>query len=101
MAAEKENQTSNLRTILEGLTKTYLIHDSNNRIIAAYEAKTEAESGDPCMLTRFSYRQGASISSQVRFTKEENSFWDPENNGWDNELSNSPLPSPLEDLDLP
>lgn len=101
MALEKENQTSNLKTVLEGLTKTYLIHDSNNRIIAAYEAKTDAKPGEPCMLTRFAYRQGSGVSSQIRFNKEENAFWDPENNGWDDELSTSPLPSPLEDLDLP
>lgn len=98
MSSETENKTSNLKTVLEGLTKTYLIHDANNRIIAAYEAKTDAKVGEPCMVTRFSYRQGVGVSSQTRYSKEENAFWDPENRGWDNELASSPLPTPLEDL---
>lgn len=102
MAAEKENQTSNLKTVLEGLTKTYVIHDAQNRIIAAYEAKTDATQGEPCMLTRFAYRQsGSGVSSQVRMQKEENAFWDPDDEGWDNSLSTSPLPSPVVDPDIP
>lgn len=99
--AEQENQTSNLKTVMEGLTKTYLVHDGSNRIIAAYEAKTEAKQGEPCMLTRFSYRQGSGVSSQVRFTKEENAVWDPNDEGWDNELDNSPLPNPVLDPAVP
>ena len=96
----QENQTSNLKTTLESLTKTYVVYDGNNRVIAAFEAKTEARPGDPCMLTRFSYRQGSGVSGQTRFSKEENAIWDPSDQGWDNELRHSPLPNPLRDGDV-
>ncbi len=99
--SEPENQTAHILTTQHSLTKTYVIHDNNSRIIAAYEAKTEAKVGDPCMVTRFAYRvNGSGVSTQIRFNKEANAVWDPDNQSWDDSLSTSPLPSPLVDIDL-
>jgi len=94
MAQEKENDTSNLLTNLKSLIKTYLIHDGQGRIIASYEAKTEAESGDPCVLTVYAYRGGSSTS--IRYRKETNATWDPDNEGWDADNVVS-LPNPVVD----
>ncbi len=44
----EENTTSNLLTNLKSLVKTYLVHDTESRIIAAYEAKAETKSGETC-----------------------------------------------------
>jgi hypothetical protein len=95
--SEVENKTSNLLTNLKSLVKTYVIHDANGRIIAAYEAKDDAISGDPCVLTRYGYREGASLSTQVKYRREYNATWDPDNQGWDNSLASFPLPSPIID----
>ena len=93
-----ENTTSHLLTNLKELVKTYVIHDGQGRIIAAYEAKASAQSGEPCLLTRYGYREGASTSSQVRYRIESNATWDPDDQGWDaNSLTNFPLPNPVVD----
>lgn len=92
-----ENQEANLLTNLKSLIKTYLIHDGQGRIIAAYEAKSTAVVGEPCVLTRYSYRGVA--TTNIRFRQEFNSTWDPDNQGWDDELLSSPMPSPTVDLD--
>jgi len=100
--SEQENNTSNLLTNLKSLVKTYLIHDANSRIIAAYEAKHDAVVGDQCVLTRYGYRvNGSGISTQVRYRQETNAAWDPDDQGWDNSLAAHPLPSPVVDIDLP
>lgn len=96
MAQEVENETSNLLTNLKSLVKTYLIHDGSGRIAAAYEAKASAKSGDPCVLTVYGYRSAGTTS--VRFRKEYNAFWDPDDEGWDNgDAIVASLPSPLVD----
>lgn len=97
-----ENNQANLLTNLKSLVKTYLIHDSNSRIIAAYEAKHDAKVGEPCVLTRYAYRvSGSGVSSQVRYRQEDNATWDPDDQSWDDSLSTSPLPNPLVDINLP
>lgn len=96
------DRSSNLRTALEGNTKTYVIHDANNRITAAFEAKATAKSGEPCLVTYFAYRAGAGVSSQVRVNQEANGKWDPDNEGWDAEIDAviAALPNPLRDPNI-
>lgn len=90
---EKENNTSNLLTNLKSLVKTYIVHDNLLRIIAAYEAKSDAKVGDPCVLTLYGYR--SPTSTQVHFRQEFNATWDPDNQNWDDEAPT--LPSPVVD----
>jgi hypothetical protein len=92
-----ENNQANLLTNLKSLVKTYLIHDGQGRIIAAYEAKHDAKVGDPCVLTLYSYRGAATTS--IRSRREENSTWDADGQNWDAEIEDikSSLPNPLVD----
>lgn len=95
--SEIENTTSNLLTNLKSLIKTYLIHDTQGRIVAAYEAKSSAESGDPCVLTLYAYRDAA--TTNIRSRREENATWDPDSENWDSviDVTKAALPSPVVD----
>lgn len=91
------SKTANLLTNLHQLRKTYIIYDTQGRISATYEAKDNAGSGEPCLLTVYSYRGVA--TSNIRTQKEYNSNWDPDNQGWDADIQTAfnDLPSPLVD----
>lgn len=94
--SETENNTSRLKTSAHELLKVYLIHDGDDRIIAAYEAPVKAVSGDPCVLTRYGYR-GAN-TTQIRFRREYNATWDPNDESWDDNIET--LPNPAVDPDI-
>lgn len=95
--SELENTTSNLLTNLKSLVKTYLIHDTQGRIIASYEARANAASGEPCVLTLYSYRDAA--TTNIRSRREENSVWDQDNQNWDADIDaiKASLPNPIVD----
>ena len=86
------DEESNLLTNLKSIVKTYLVHDALGRIIASYEAKSAAVSGEPCVKTVYDYRGPA--STQIQFRQEFNSTWDPDDQGWDRAIV---LPDPLVD----
>ncbi len=62
-----------LKTLVNELRKTYVVLDGSNRITFAYEAKTDAKHGDPCMVTEYRY---SGLTSFVIGVKETQGTWD-------------------------
>lgn len=95
MAQETENNTSQLLSHLKGLVKQYLVYDSQGRVSASYVAPIGVEPGRPCVRTRYAFKNATSSDIIARI--EENSVWDPDNQGWDTGQPTGfgSLPSPL------
>jgi hypothetical protein len=67
------NDTSQLKTNLHELTKSYAVYDISSRISELYEARTNAGHGDPCIKTTLTY---VGLTLRVLKRKEEISTWD-------------------------
>ena len=91
--SEIENATSQLLSNLKGLVKQYVIYDAQLRLIASYTAPINSASGDPCVRTRYGFRSPTSNDVLVR--REDNAFWDPDAENWDNDSLLATLPIPL------
>jgi hypothetical protein len=94
MMSEQPNKTSALLSTLKETTKMYAIFDAGGRIIATYHAPEDtAQGGQPCVVTRYGYRNAS--SSDILKSVESNGIWDPDNQGWDDEALLETLPDPL------
>ena len=67
-----------VRTLEEEITKEYTVFDGSGRVSEFYQAQSDAENGDPCLKTTYSYH--ATYTTQVFKRKEEMSSW---NSSWD------------------
>ncbi len=72
MAKKLDNKTALVLTLENEYTKEYCVYDGSNRLSELYQAATDAEDADPCLLTEYSY-DGA--SSRVEKRKESVSAW--------------------------
>lgn len=68
-----KSQTALLTTGLHEYVKQKMIYDDGGRLIAVYEARTEATGGEPALLTTYTYY---GTSNRVDVMKEEESVWD-------------------------
>jgi hypothetical protein len=67
------SQTALLTTGFHEYVKQKFVYDESGRMIAVYEARSEAKHGEPALLTTYQY-QGA--SNRVDVMKESESVWD-------------------------
>lgn len=67
-----ESTTELLKTLGKEYLKRFIVRDGQNRIIEVYEAKADAEDGEPCLLTRYSYFTGETVVEKMQ---EERSTW--------------------------
>lgn len=74
MATDK---TSLIKTSLNEYTKCHQEFDSQSRLEYLYTAGVQAQTGDPCMVTRYSYVGG---TSYVSYMKEYEGTW---NESWE------------------
>ena len=49
------NKSRLLKTAKHEYTKSYIEYDGTNRMEYLYEARANAEDGDPCLVTRYGY----------------------------------------------
>lgn len=79
MAVDNSTQaTSVLKTMLDGMTKTYMILDGSNRMTFAYTAAFDAVHGQICLRTEYRY---AGPASTIIIGRKETPFvWD---SAWD------------------
>lgn len=71
------NDNSQLKTGMHEPVKQFQIFDVTGRVTHLYEARANAEDGDPCMLTQYSYD---GVSSRIEKTLESVDSWDSD---WD------------------
>jgi hypothetical protein len=68
-----KSQTALLTTGLHEYVKQKMIYDESGRLIAVYECRSEAQGGDPALLTTYTYY---GTSNRVDVMKEVESVWD-------------------------
>ena len=67
------SNTALLTTGLHEYVKQKLFYDVGGRMVSVYEARTNANDGDACLLTTYTY-QGT--SNRVDFMQEQEAIWD-------------------------
>lgn len=72
MADLINNNTSLIKTQLNGFTKQKQVLDGSNRLEYLYTAGIEAVNGAPCLVTRYSY---IGSTAYVDYTKEYEGVW--------------------------
>lgn len=68
-----KSQTALLTTGLHEYVKQKMIYDDGGRLIAVYEARTDAADGEPALLTTYTYY---GPSNRVDVMREVEAVWD-------------------------
>lgn len=71
MAADNDN--SQLKTGVNEPVKQYCVYNGDGLLTELYEARANAEDGDKCMLTEYTYVTG---TTRIEKTRESISEWD-------------------------
>lgn len=66
------NSYEHLITGNKELIKQYITYDSSNRMEYVYEARSDAITGTPCLLTQYAY---SGVTTRVTKMKESASTW--------------------------
>lgn len=67
------NDTGTLKTNARELVKQYCVYDINARMTSMYEARADAVTGTPCMLTTYTYD---GVSNRIVKRRESVGAWD-------------------------
>lgn len=67
------NDTGHLKTNQNEMIKSYITYDGSDRMSVVYEARANAEDGDPCMKTTYTYVTG---TTRIEKMLEEVAEWD-------------------------
>jgi hypothetical protein len=68
-----KSQTALLTTGLHEYVKQKMLYDASGRLVAVYEARTDATDGEPALLTTYTYY---GTSNRVDVMKEAEASWD-------------------------
>lgn len=66
-------KTGHLKTGRDELLKQFFVYDGSNRVTDIYEAHADANHGQPCLRTRYTYD---GTSNRVLKMKEVDATWD-------------------------
>lgn len=72
-----QNETAILKTMFQELIKEYATYDGSNRLSSLYQARANAENGDPCLRTQYEY---SGATTRIVKRKESRAIWD---SSWD------------------
>lgn len=72
-----QNKYEHLRTNAYEYIKSYLVYDGSDRMQYVYEARANAQHGEPCLKTTYTYW---TTSARIKQMKEEEATWD---SSWD------------------
>ncbi len=70
MSTQSATVTSMLKSLIKDGRKSYHVYDGN-KLIELYEGVSEAEAGDPCLVTYYSY----DANNNIQYISEEISVW--------------------------
>lgn len=72
------NDTGLLKTNLHELVKKFVVYDGNSRPTDVYEARANAQDGDPCLRTQYAYVSPTStlVEKQLEVAATWDADWD-------------------------
>lgn len=68
------DRRSQLKTLLNELTKSFIEYDGQGRMFKVYQARTDAVDGEDCLVTIYNYVSPS--STQIKNFKEDIAQWD-------------------------